>query len=104
MTRDEELIRECLRAAVEGPFFPEWEFSLLFGLERREVASVLASWPESDDPDTQRHAVNGTLNNLLGYPHRKGAVWGEYISVSREEVNALYRRWRWRGDRPGGLQ
>jgi hypothetical protein len=31
-------VRECLVAAVEGPFFPEWECHTLFGPERADMA------------------------------------------------------------------
>ncbi|WP_263974564.1 hypothetical protein [Myxococcus xanthus] len=42
MTRDEQIIQECLRATVEGPFFPDREFPVLFGFDRAEVAAILA--------------------------------------------------------------
>ena len=42
---DSRVIGECLRAAVNGPFFPDWEFSTLFGLTRDEVRAV-ADWRE----------------------------------------------------------
>ena len=65
---DVRILGECLRACVEGPFFPDWEFQTLFGLERSEVAEIAQEWPHS------RHvnsfiAVNNALANLLGYPH-----------------------------------
>ncbi|GHG74843.1 hypothetical protein [Comamonas sp. JC664] len=94
MTHDEQLIGECFRAAVEGPFFPDWEFHVLFGLTRPEVAAILATWPESKDSADARHAVNSTLNNLLGYPHKKWAQWPRYISASPEEVDAVFERWQ----------
>ena len=89
---DISVIEGCLRAAVEGPFFPDWEFSTLFGLERGEVASVWASWPQTEDAVEQWRAVSGSLNNLLGYPHRRDDVWDEYIPASRDELETLY--WR----------
>ncbi|WP_426750708.1 hypothetical protein [Myxococcus sp. Y35] len=94
MTDDERVIQECLRAAVDGPFFPDWEFPVLFGLERAEVAAILASWPACDAPEDQALAIRNTLNNLLGYPHRKWDIWPRYISVSPEEVDAVFARWR----------
>lgn len=33
-SHDVQIIRQCLRAAVDGPFFPDWEFSTLIGAER----------------------------------------------------------------------
>lgn len=55
---DEKIIQECLRAAVEGPFFPDWNFHALFGLSREDVVAVLESWPTFLERDTQRLAVN----------------------------------------------
>lgn len=39
-----ELVRRCLAASVDGPFFPDWEFETLFGLTRDEVREVLDAW------------------------------------------------------------
>ena len=89
---DISIIGGCLRAAVEGPFFPDWEFSTLFGMERREVATVWSSWPQTEDAADQWRAVSGSMNNLLGYPHGRDDAWHEYIPASRDEVEALY--WR----------
>ncbi|QDE89427.1 hypothetical protein BHS06_10910 [Myxococcus xanthus] len=94
MTRGAKIIEECLRAAVEGPFFPDWEFPVLFGFDRTEVAAILASWPVWDDFKAQSAAVNNSLNNLLGYPHKKWAQWPQSISGSPEEVDAVFTRWR----------
>src|SRR5712691_11317146 len=32
--KEREVVQECLRATVEGPFFPDWEFETIFGLKR----------------------------------------------------------------------
>ncbi|MBJ6761897.1 hypothetical protein JGU66_14075 [Myxococcaceae bacterium JPH2] len=94
LTDDEKVIGECLRAAVEGPFFPEWEFQTLLGLSRAEVAAELATWPATGSPEDQDLAVNNALNNHLTYPHRQWAEWPKYISVSEDEVDAVFARWR----------
>jgi hypothetical protein len=63
-----DVVKECLRAAVDGPFFPDWEFPALFGRERAELRKVLQSWPELNEvDDTVRIAVNKSFNDLLGY-------------------------------------
>lgn len=75
---DRAIIKGCLNAAVNGPFFPEWEFHALFGLRRSEVEIVLIEWPNlpvETQPgyDSHEHfqaaAINNAMNNLLGYPH-----------------------------------
>jgi hypothetical protein len=92
---DVEVIRECLRAAVEGPFFPEWEFSTLIGgMSRAEVGMLYERWPDRTNPELQDVAVNGVLNNLLSYPHRKEAVWSDFISVGPNRVASALMRWR----------
>ncbi|WP_342381544.1 hypothetical protein NVS55_18130 [Myxococcus stipitatus] len=94
MTQDEKLIEECLRAAVDGPFFPDWEFHALFGLYRREVAAVLESWPVPDRDNNTWLAIHNALNNLTGYPLSDCmAVWPNFISVSREELCDFFDRW-----------
>ena len=97
---ERELVRQCLVAAVEGPFFPEWEFHTIFGVEREEVAAVLARWPQLDESkDVDRSAVNNSLNNLLGYPHGCEAQWSAFIDAPPSEVARVLAKWR--GNQPG---
>jgi len=92
---DRALISEVLRAAVDGPFFPEWEFHTLFGLMRSEVRAIANAWPNVDltSPDAAV-AVDNPLNNLLGYPHGKDGVWSQWISVGRSQIAELLNRLR----------
>lgn len=92
---DKALIGQVLRAAADGPFFPDWEFHTLFGLTRKEMRSVADAWPNVDlDSLDVALAVNQAFNNLLGYPHRKDAVWSQWISVDRSQLNQLLSRLR----------
>ena len=96
LTADEKrVVFECLRAAVEGPFFPDWEFHTLFGLHRQEVARIVAALPDIDDSDENVSlAINNAINNLLGYPHRDATAWRKFISVPETEVRRIYAKWR----------
>jgi hypothetical protein len=92
---DRKIIKDCLRATVEGPFFEDWEFHTLFGLTRAEVARVLQTWPDGDGRDRDVDlAVNNALNNLLGYPHREVQAWERYIGVPKARVTETFERWR----------
>ncbi len=92
---DRDVVRECLRAAVEGPFFPDWEFQTLFGLDRSEVRTVLGAWPNLDESnDSVRLAINNSFANLLGYPHGCESQWSQFISVSGRDVSRIYNLWR----------
>jgi hypothetical protein len=71
---EREVIRRALDAAVNGPFFPDWEFSTLFGVARAEAAASLARFPDlKADTETDYLAVHNAIANLLGYPHGRWA-------------------------------
>jgi len=99
--REREIVRECLRATVEGPFFPEWEFGIIFGLERDEVRQVLLSWPKLDESDDiVTRAINNCFNNLISYPApNKQVVWPMFISVSPIELARIFDKWKGRPPR-----
>jgi hypothetical protein len=97
----DRLIEICLRAAVTGPFFPDWEFSTVVGASRDEVGIVLDAWPglpwitpawcESADV-FQRAVVDSVLNNLLGSPHGfQGDAFTDAVGATEREVRALLR-------------
>ncbi len=94
-SEEREVVKCCLHAAAEGPFFPDWEFSTLFGLKRDEVKVILASWPNLDDSDESVScAINGSFVNLLYYPHRCEDVWAQFIPVSAKQLEQIYDKWK----------
>jgi hypothetical protein len=98
--RERSVVYECLRASLEGPFFPEWEFTTLFGIARSDLAQVVASWPEIDEQAEAVHlAINNSMNNLLGYPHGCERAWPAFLSVPPHEVKRIYVKWCGRGAR-----
>jgi hypothetical protein len=92
---DKTILGQALRAAADGPFFPDWEFHTLFGLERSKVRAIAGAWPKPiASPEEMTIAVNNSLNMLLRYPHRKDDVWSQWISVDRQQLNELFNRLR----------
>ncbi len=96
-----QIVATCLRAAVEGPFFPDWEFHTLFGLARTGVRAVADRYPGIDKCDEELTgnddswlAINNTLANLLGYPHGIEADWSFWIPVSRDGVEHIFKKWK----------
>ena len=90
MADDVRIIRECLSAAASGPFFPDWEFDILFGLSRSELLDIARRWPNCDRSDaTIALAVRNTLVHLLHYPHHHEDLWPHYISASRAELEEI---------------
>ncbi len=91
--KDKDTIYQCLKASCYGPFFPEPEFHTLFGMERKELESIIENWNSLDKNDHQVEvAVVNSMNNLIGYPHGEETIWGNYISVSPVEVEELLDR------------
>jgi len=92
-----KVIHECMRAALEGPFFPEWEFELLFQISRDELAEILLRWPDlSDCNETNvRLAINNSMNNLVGYPHHRFDVWDKFLSVGPDEIIRIHKKWKY---------
>lgn len=90
-----DVIGKCLRAAAEGPFFEDWEFSTLFGLSRAEVLSVAESWPSVDHSEATVHrAINNSMVNLLGYPHGLDADLRAYVPGGPPEIERVFSVWR----------
>ncbi len=92
---ERDVVLRCLRAAAEGPFFPDWEFHALFGLERAVVATVAARWPNVDDATEDVHlAIDNSLGNLIGYPHNEGEAIRDWIGEPLEEIERIFSKWR----------
>ena len=90
---DRVTVGEALRAAADGPFFPDWEFHPLFGLERSRVRAIANGWPEPNAPPEQvTIAVVNSLNNLVGYLHGEDAVWSQWMSADRQQLLELLSR------------
>jgi hypothetical protein len=92
---ERRIVRECLRAAVTGPFFPMREFPILFGLEHAEVADIaFGPDPLDDARGDVRLAINNALNMLTGYPHRQYDVWYAHVSAPPEDVRRILKKWK----------
>jgi hypothetical protein len=92
---EHQIVCECLRAAVKGPFFPMGEFQTLFGLEHQIVADIAFSEFLDETNRDVKLAINNALNWLTGYPHKCGSeIWSHYISVSPEEVRRILKKWK----------
>lgn len=92
---EQHVIYQCLRAAIEGPFFPDWELPALCGLSKKEVERLIALWPDVNHAQTATQAaINNSINTLLRYPHKKFDVWHEYISVDPTQLAVIIQKWR----------
>ena len=92
---DFQAFKESLVAAARGPFFPDWEFHTLFGLDRIEVQSIADSFSSATPlAGDVALALNGAMANLLGYPHGQDSAWSQWLSVTPRELEVMYSHWR----------
>lgn len=83
------IVRNSLRAAIEGPFFPDWEFETLIGVDRATVRSVYNAWPsQTVSRDEFSCAVVGSMNNLLAYPHGFDIEIETYVPGGKPAIKA----------------
>jgi len=95
--RERTIVRDCLRATCEGPFFPDREFFGRFGQQRAEVYSVLQAWPKVDDSKGPAAlAITSAMANLLSYPHGKSEERRRWVTASDEEVLRVLHKWQGR--------
>ena len=87
------ITKACLRAAVEGPFFPDWEFQTLVGVDRDTVGIVMEAWPvRTVEPERFVCAVMNSLTMLLLYPHGDQEARDHHVSVEVDEVRQALER------------
>lgn len=89
-----EIIGKAIYAWVEGPFIDDWEFPIVCSLERHEMALIAQSWPGNQHEVSAKFAVSYTMNNLIGYPHRKDEEMKKRIGATREELQTIFAKWR----------
>ncbi len=92
---EHQVFREALAAAARGPFFPDWEFQTLIGFDRPAVEVAATSF-SSTTPLAGDLALmlNNCIANLLGYPHGQDSAWSQWMSVTPQELEAIFSRWR----------
>jgi hypothetical protein len=94
LTDDEmKMIFSCLKAACEGPFFPDWEIHSLMGFEKEDIKNFLKNVKEInwEDKETE-YIVNNVIVNLLWYPHGENKILSEYISAPKEHLLKLFNK------------
>ena len=85
----------CLRAIVDGPYISDDdEFQTVMGVTRKQTAAVAASWPDPTGAPFTFVAVSNTLNNLLGYPHKRWRELSKFIGADSTPVVAALGQWR----------
>ena len=91
--RDLDIIAKSLRAAADGPFFPDWEFETLTGATRDQIRSEADAWLRSAESSREmRELAISVISNLLGYPHDQRSEVEALIGADCTELTALNRK------------
>lgn len=96
---EEQLIKRCLVAAADGPFFPDSEFHTIMGCDRSEMAEIASVYPDVSEADET--AVNNAMLWLGSFPHGKGELLISEYKLTIPEIARVYRKWR--GDNPKNI-
>ncbi len=100
---DKEAIREALHAIAYGPIISDWELPIRCHLERSEFRKIVKRWPDLDDTRLESDyaqstsvyfAINGALNECCHSYEMEALNWGEWFTISRQELIAVFARWR----------
>lgn len=98
---DMDLIRDCLNAAVEGPFFPGDAFAQWFDLTRAQMRQKLAAWPQTVDDEFFGPLAWRVLHHLLHGRHGQEAAIASFVPAGGDEASAVLMRLGW-ADRENG--
>ena len=88
-----QIVAKALRAAVDGPFFQDWEFETLMGASRDRVRSAAGVYSAGTaDASVMADLAISVINNLLGYPHSGQGAVEMMTGTSRAELEILLRK------------
>ncbi len=86
---EKQIVLDCLHAAADGPFFPDWEISTLIGVSREDVRATAARLNKNIIKADDSWIITNCLNNLSGYPHSEFERWHEHFAFSKEDLLLL---------------
>ena len=90
--REWDIVVKSLRAAADGPFFPDWEFETLVGASREEVRVAAFTWVRGDKSSRRIELATSVIGNLLGYPHDQMRELMALVGADRTELEAIIQK------------
>lgn len=92
LSKDEKkFLDRCLLLAIEGDFFPDWEFSSLVGVDRDYISQNIEKTSYSQGQDYEFRALAlACIGNLLSYPHGKDHQVERELSMPKQNAVDFY--------------
>jgi hypothetical protein len=81
---DEDVVRKCSVAIVEGPWIEDWEFQTRLGIDREALRELLAAWPQLHDAVEDapaRLAINNCMNEVCHGVPIASDEWNRWFTV-----------------------
>ncbi len=90
---ERQVVAKCLFAAVNGKYFPDWEFETLIGSTRHDVRKIAANWETEPLPSAATvEVVIAVLGNLVCYPHGMEAALSSAVGKSSSGIDEIRRK------------
>jgi hypothetical protein len=94
---EQEIVKQCMVAILEGPFIPDWELPIRAGITRSDLRVVIAAWPELDDSDDHSvvtYAIKNSMNEICHGVRITPDEWQMWFTVSKDEVKQTFSKAR----------
>src|ERR1700736_1053947 len=92
---EQEIVRRCLVAMLDGDFIDDWEFQTRLGLSRDALRAILKR-PELDNSSEEEDvqlAINNCMNELLNGLSISSAEWDQWLPMPKQEVERTFIKW-----------
>lgn len=90
---EKNILKNSIKAAIDGPFFPEWEFQTLLGVYRKELKDFYDNWNNryfmSQEPLLK---ITSVLGMLISYPHKQNEILISCYGVSPDNLNIIFNK------------
>jgi hypothetical protein len=92
---EQNIVRQCLVAILDGPSIDDWEFQTRLGVDRQTLRTVLSERPNGagECAGPAQVALNNCMNEIVNGLGMSADEWDKWFTVSRSEVIAVYRKW-----------
>lgn len=90
--KEETLMQKCMQLMLGEKFIEEWEFPIIFGIEKEELKAIYDKFPDIDwNNKDEYHPVTFSAVNLIFYPHGRDLL---RYDIKEEELISLLEKFK----------
>jgi len=94
--RENDVIRQCLIAVLDGPFIDDWEFETRLGFDRPTLREILSAHDQSGYKPKYPElslAVNNCMNEIANGVTISPEKWARWFTVPKQMVESTLLKW-----------